>query len=189
MGGAAGIPGYEDLVEIGRGRAGVVYRARRTGSDRDVAIKVLTGAQDATSIRRFEHMRQSIVGLSRHPAIVTVHESGSTRSDEPYLVMEHMAGGSLGTRLAERGAMPWQDAVGVGVRIGEGLEAVHRVGISHGDVTPANVLVSAAGETKLADVGIAAVLEGSPSRTATDPAGPRRARPRTCTDWARRSTH
>jgi serine/threonine protein kinase len=171
MGGAAGIPGYEDLVEIGHGRAGVVHRARWTGSDGDVAIKVLTGAQDAASVRRFERGRQSIVGLSGHPAIVAVHETGFTRSDHPYLVMEHMAGGSLGTRVAERGPMPWQDAVGVGVRIGQALEAAHRAGMSHGDVTPDNILVSASGETKLSDVGIAAVLGGSPTHTATDPAG------------------
>src|SRR5688500_4297042 len=102
---AAGVPtdlatrGFEDLVEIGRGGFGVVYRATQTTFRREVALKILPGVDDETG-RRFERECQAAGQLSGHPNIVTVYDSGQSDAGRPYLVMEYCAGGTLAARIS-----------------------------------------------------------------------------------------
>ena len=78
----------------------------------------------------------------------------STRLGRPFLVMEHMTGGSLGQRIRRRGATGWEWAVDAGVKLAGALETAHRAGVLHRDVKPENILISAYGEPQLADFGI-----------------------------------
>ncbi|MDQ1519588.1 MAG: hypothetical protein QOI55_661, partial [Actinomycetota bacterium] len=129
-----GIDGFTDAVEIGRGGFGVVYRAHQPAHGRDVAIKVLTSSRDAAATGRFERERQVLGALSGHPAIVGVIDSGYTVSGQAYVVMELMAGGSLGERVATTGPLLWPQAVEIGIGIAGGLEVAHRMGVLHRDV-------------------------------------------------------
>lgn len=160
------IPGYEDLTPIGRGGFAVVYRARATAFDRDVAIKVLSRQRlDDRTRRRFEQERRTMGALSAHPNIVTIFDAGLLSDSVPFLVMAYLPRGSLADQLAKRGPMPWSQAVPIGVKLAGALEAAHRAGVLHRDVKPENVMVSAYGEPELGDFGIARVTDVSDTRS------------------------
>jgi Protein kinase domain/Kelch motif len=161
-----GIGGCENAVEVGRGGFGAVYRAWQPEFGRAVAVKVLTaGGLDGEARGRFTRELRALGALSGHPHIVTVHSAGFTAGGHPYLVMGFEPGGSLADRLRSRGPLSWEEAVGVGIRISGALESAHRSGVLHRDVKPENILLSAFGEPKLADFGIARVEGADATRT------------------------
>src|SRR5262245_53557523 len=157
---------YEIVAPLGEGGMGEVYRARDTRLDRTVAIKVLTGAlaADAESRQRFEQEARAIAALN-DPHICTIHDIGR-HGDQDYIVLEHLEGETLATRLKRTPVVPVDEALAIAVQIGDALDRAHRAGISHRDLKPGNVmLVRRAGtagvpDVKLLDFGLA-------SRTAT----------------------
>ena len=159
-----GIPGLGPGTTVGRGGFGTVYRAEQPAFRRTVAVKVLDGALDPQSQRRFERECQAMGALSDHPGIVTVFDAGRTARGAPYLVMAYQAGGSVADRLAAEGPMPWRDGLRLGVEVAEALAAAHRMEVLHRDVKPANVLLSTYGHAQLADFGIALVTGATQTR-------------------------
>lgn len=144
---------YEILSRIGAGGMGEVYKARDTRLGRMVALKVLPPGFSADPARRarLEREAKTIGGLS-HPHICTLHDVGR-EGDVDFLVMEHLEGQTLATRL-EKGPLPLDQALGVAAEIAEALSAAHRQGVVHRDLKPANVMLTKAG-TKLLDFGLA----------------------------------
>ena len=117
---------------------GLVYRARDTKLNRDVAIKVLPDAfaTDTDRLARFTREAQTLASLN-HPNIAHIHgleESGGVRA----LVMELVEGEDLSQRIA-RGAIPVDEALPVAKQIAEALEGAHQQGIVHRDLKPANI--------------------------------------------------
>jgi serine/threonine protein kinase len=157
---APDVAGLVDLVEIGRGGFGVVYRALEQDLERPVAVKVLFGQLDDVSRRRFERERRAMGKISGHPHVVTVYRTGMTGNGQPFIVMELMEGGSMRDRVRADGPVPWAEAVRIGVDIASALDEAHRAGIRHRDIKPGNLLVSARGVVKLADFGIALISGG-----------------------------
>jgi serine/threonine protein kinase len=158
------VDGYVGLVEIGRGGFGVVYQGSQVEFNRTVALKVLTGVFDDSARARFERECQALGSLSGHPNIVTVYAAGFTRDGRPFLAMEYRPGGSLGQRLGGHD-LSWSEAASVGIRIAGALQRAHDLGVLHRDVKPDNILMSAYGEPKLADFGIARFHGGYETRT------------------------
>lgn len=159
-------PGYRLVRRLGSGGFATVWLFQQGRLGRTVAVKVVHGSlDDPEHERRFRAECQAIGRLSGHPAVVTVHDAGTTDAGQPYLVMEHLAGGSLQDRLARTGALPWPQAVSAAVSVAYALAAAHAAGILHRDVKPANVLVSADGSIRLGDFGIARLAEGERTRT------------------------
>ena len=156
--------GYVGLVEIGRGGFGVVYQGSQVEFNRTVALKVLTGLFDESARARFERECQALGSLSGHPNIVTVYAAGFTNDGRPFLAMEYLPGGSLGERLAGQN-LSWAEASSIGIRIAGALQRAHDLGVLHRDVKPDNILMSAYGEPKLADFGIARFQGGYETRT------------------------
>jgi serine/threonine protein kinase len=151
------IDGFADLVEIGRGGFGVVYRARQLDPARDVAVKVLPDVRaDSDAYGRFTREFQALAALGGHPSIATVHACGVTADGSGYLALELLESGSLGERLRAEPAA-WADAAAWGVQLAGALETAHRAGITHRDIKPENVLFDAAGTPTLVDFGIAGV--------------------------------
>jgi serine/threonine-protein kinase len=131
---------------------GEVYRARDPRLNRTVAIKVLAAhvSADAEFRCRFEREARAIAALN-HPHICTVYDVGRHEGID-FLVMEHLEGETLATRLAN-GALPLHDALTIATDIAWALDAAHRQGIVHRDLKPANVMLTKGG-AKLLDFGL-----------------------------------
>jgi len=132
---------------------GEVYKARDTRLDRTVAIKVLPAdfAADAGLRERFEREAKLIAALS-HPHICALHDVGRQENTD-FLVMEHLDGETLETRLTKR-ALPTDQALQLAIQIADALAAAHRAGIVHRDLKPGNVMLTRTG-AKLLDFGLA----------------------------------
>ncbi|MGH3937226.1 MAG: serine/threonine protein kinase [Pseudonocardiaceae bacterium] len=168
-GNAEEIDGYRDFVQIGQGGFSVVYRARQEHLDREVAVKVLAvPAVDEKALSNFLRECQLASRLTGHPNVVTVLDTGTTRSGRPYVTMEYFEPGSLKQRLTRDGPLPLNDALRFGVKIAGALAAAHNAGILHRDIKPDNILVSGYGELALADFGIARLLDAGDSSTRTN---------------------
>jgi len=151
-------------VEIGRGGFSVVFRARQAEFGRDVAVKVITTVLDPRSLERFDRERRTIGALTGHPNIVTVFSSGENEAGMPFLVMEYLTGGSLADHLPDH-PFDWRRATELMVRVTGAVEAAHAAGVLHRDIKPENIFLSAHGEPKLGDFGIAR-LEGGMATSA-----------------------
>ncbi|MEU7778841.1 protein kinase domain-containing protein [Micromonospora parva] len=165
---------YELCDVLGRGGMAVVHLARDTRLKRWVAVKVLRAelARDPLFRSRFRREAQAVARLN-HPGIVSVHDVGhehveGSRADEPnvpFIVMEHVAGQSLGARLRE-GALSLEESIQHQVAVLSALEFSHRAGVVHRDIKPANVMVTPNGAIKVVDFGIARI-DGGAGGTAT----------------------
>jgi serine/threonine-protein kinase len=150
VGGPSAIPGYEIMAKLGRGGSAFVYLAWDSNRHKYVALKVLKPSVAADPVRRarFQVERQVLSRLD-HCHIVRRHDTGEPPA-ESYLVLEHVAGGSL-ERFLKSGLPP----VGQAVRLVEALTGavayIHRQGLIHGDLKPANVLLQPAGDILPAD--------------------------------------
>ena len=156
---------------IGRGGFATVFAARQERLGRQVAVKLLRERPSPNVVRWFLRECEVMGGLSSHPHIVTIHDSGVTDDGRPYLVMEHLAGGSLADRIADGAPLPWQEVLSIGTNVTDALAAAHERGILHLDIKPANVMVSQYGAPKLGDFGIAR-LETSGATTSVVPFSP-----------------
>jgi serine/threonine protein kinase len=147
---------YEIREEIGRGGTATVYLACQTDLRRLVALKELSAfsAADPTFARRF--VRESWVSASlSHPNVVTVHDYFEA-DGAPFIAMEYLSNGSLRSRV---GALSLGRVAGVLEAMLGGLGHAHAHGVVHRDLKPENVLVTADGDVKIADFGIAKALD------------------------------
>jgi Protein kinase domain len=143
---------YEVIREIGRGGMAVVYLARQTELERDVALKELRlfDGSDPSAARRF--VQESRLGAAlTHPNVVTVHDYFE-QDGTPYIAMEHLPRGSLRRYV---GRTSTAENVGVLEGLLAGLDHAARHGVVHRDIKPENVMVTVAGHVKIADFGIA----------------------------------
>ena len=149
------IRGYDVDEKIGEGGFGVVYRARQSGVEREVAVKAVRPdfANNPEFIRRFDTEAQLVARLE-HPFIVPLYDYWREPSGA-FLVMRWLKGGSLEAAL-RRG--PWNlDATLKLLRqIGDALATAHRHDVVHRDLKPANILLDEDGNAYLSDFGIAA---------------------------------
>lgn len=139
---------------LGAGGMAATYLARDLLLGRYVAVKVLRQEQgDSADFARFEREARVAAAVS-HPNVVQLYDAGQDSSFR-YLVMEWVDGGDLAHLLRERAPLPLDEAVGIALDVLRGLAAIHRAGIVHRDVKPANVLIDQSGRAKLTDFGIA----------------------------------
>ncbi|MGX7728719.1 Stk1 family PASTA domain-containing Ser/Thr kinase [Rhodococcus sp. 2H158] len=145
---------YRVEAPIARGGMSTVYRGTDLRLDRPVAVKVMDPqfAADPQFLARFEFEARSVARLT-HPGLVAVYDQGQD-GDHVFLVMELVEGGTLRELLRERGPMPPHAAAAVAAPVLGALAVAHRAGLVHRDVKPENVLISDAGEVKIADFGL-----------------------------------
>jgi serine/threonine protein kinase/Flp pilus assembly protein TadD len=151
---------YEIVERIGTGGMGEVYRAYDPKLNRSVAIKVLSNKlADVDSRRRFQREAQMASSLN-HPHILTVHDIGDIEGRQ-YIVTEFVDGGTL-KDWAQAAKRDWRDGLELLAGVADGLATAHAAGIMHRDIKPANILVTKSGYAKLADFGLAKLVEHSP---------------------------
>ncbi len=146
---------YRIVAKLGEGAMGAVYRAERQSTNRVVALKVLSRkvAQRPGFIQRF-HREVRAMGRLTHPNIVRYLAAGEANG-LIYLAMELVDGGNLAERVKRAGRLDVADAMAVGVATARALEYAHQNQIVHRDVKPDNLLLTADGRVKLADLGLA----------------------------------
>jgi hypothetical protein len=158
---APAIPGVANLAEIGRNAAATTYRGT-DASGRTVIVKVLQRDASPDVRSRFDYDQARLAELREHPDIVVTSAHGYTDANQPYLVMEELAGGSLADRVGS--GMDGPGVIAIGVKLAGALESAHRRNLVHGDLRPEDVLVTADGEPHLADLGVALVTGVGPDR-------------------------
>ncbi|MFG1684111.1 protein kinase [Nonomuraea sp. NPDC049269] len=155
-------PGYRVLDQAGQGGFAIVYRAYQERLDRIVALKVLSVDRvDQRTMRRFQRELQLTGRLTGHPNVVTVFDTGVTRSGKPYIAMDFFENGSLRDKVRNEGPLRVPDVLRAGVKLAGALAAVHEAGVLHGDIKPQNILISRYGEPAVADFGVARVVDSS----------------------------
>jgi len=143
------------LNAVGAGGMGEVYRARDPRLNRDVAIKVLTGAEaDPARHRRFGEEAKAASALN-HPNILTVYDVG-VQDGVPYIVSELVDGATLRACL-RTAPLPVREVLDLGAQMADGLAAAHQADIVHRDFKPENVMVTRDGRVKILDFGLARV--------------------------------
>lgn len=139
---------------LGEGEMGTVYRATDISLQRDVAIK-LVRIRDDTDPQSLERLRQEAqaAGKINHPRVAQVYALNFSNG-HPYLVMELVPGEDLGQFLARNGAMNERQVLKVAIETAEGLSALNRENLVHGDIKPSNIVLDRDGRAKLVDFGL-----------------------------------
>jgi len=149
---------YRVVSQLGSGGMGVVYRARDMDLERDVALKFLPPAasDDEEALQRFVREARAASALD-HPAICTVHAIDRTADGAAFIVMACYTGEPL-RELITRGPLHWREAARIARQVADGLERAHEAGIIHRDIKPGNLFLTARGEIKILDFGIAKIM-------------------------------
>jgi len=161
---------YEILHELGRGGMGVVYKARQRQLNRIVALKMILAGEHAgpDQLARFRAEGETLARL-QHPNIVQIHEVGEWRAGEatpavPFFSLEFVDGGGLDQKIAGR-PLPPLEAAQLALTLARAVHHAHQHGIIHRDLKPANVLLTQAGQPKIADFGLAKHLDTAGAQT------------------------
>lgn len=162
---------YELHRLIARGGMADVFLAHDQLLDRPVAVKVLFPqfASDPSSVERFRREAQSAAGLT-HPSIVGVYDWGE-EAGTYYIVMEYIDGRSLADILRSEGMLHPNRAADIAIDVAGALSFAHRNGVVHRDIKPGNILITANGQVKVTDFGIARALNQASIESSLTQAG------------------
>lgn len=163
-------PQFEIHSCLGQGGMGVVYKARQKSLNRWVALKLLSPerAADPAFALRFASEAQTLAALS-HPHIVGIYDFGEA-GGMFYLLMEYVEGENLRQVLKAKRLTP-AEALAIIAPVCDALQCAHELGIVHRDIKPENLLIHRSGTVKIADFGIARIMdqESPPEETSGKP--------------------
>ena len=146
------IPGIESLEEIGRGADSIVYRGRHGATPVAIKMSRLADAGDGVLRRRIRR-EAALLGTVHHAGLPEVFATGDS-DGRPFLVRAYMEGRPVSEVLAS-GRLPESHAMMLALDVSSALAAVHRHGLVHRDITPANLVLGPDGRTRLIDFGLA----------------------------------
>jgi tRNA A-37 threonylcarbamoyl transferase component Bud32 len=159
---------YRLIRPLGRGGMGAVWLGEDQLAGRQVAVKELrppAGVSEAEQdvFRRRALAEARSAARLTHPNAVTLYDviPASPADDAVYLIMEYVDGATLGQVIEREGPLSEPRAAGVALQMLSILDAAHALGVVHRDIKPANIMITAAGQVKLADFGIAHMVGGT----------------------------
>ena len=157
---------YKIIEKLGEGGMGVVYKARDTRLDRDLALKFLPPelTKDPEAKERFIHEAKA-TSVLQHANICTVHDIDESPDGQIFIVMDLYEGETLKKKI-EQGPLKIDHAVDIAVQLAQGLTKAHEKSIVHRDIKPANIFITTDGVVKILDFGLAK-LRGLPRITKT----------------------
>jgi tetratricopeptide (TPR) repeat protein/predicted Ser/Thr protein kinase len=156
---------YRILEKLGEGGMGVVYKAEDLQLERLVALKFLPPhvSSDSEEKARFIHEARSASALN-HPNVTTIYEI-SESPEGLFIAMEYVEGKTL-RQIAKDGPLPLKKVLEIGLQVCEGLAMAHEKGVVHRDIKSENIMVTARGQVKIMDFGLAK-LKGASKLTRT----------------------
>jgi tetratricopeptide (TPR) repeat protein/predicted Ser/Thr protein kinase len=163
---------YEVIRRLGVGGMGIVYLARQRHPRREVALKVVRpGLASPRTLRRLEYEAE-LLGRLSHEGIAKIHEAGTARvGDEvvPFFAMEYVEGVTL-IEYADEKRLGEAARLELLAQVADAVHHAHQKGVVHRDLKPSNILVTAAGEPKVLDFGVARATDGDLHATSMDTA-------------------
>lgn len=152
---------FNFVRKLGEGRFAEVFLAWEKGLDRPVAVKVLRASLAIDETARARFLREARLSARiQHPNVVAVHQVGELDEGRPYLVMEYIDGQNLQDYLAAAGPLEETEVRGILCEVCAALDVAHRLGITHRDIRPGNIMRTRdGGRIVLTDFGLAGVLE------------------------------
>lgn len=155
------VGGYTIINAIGEGGMGVVYRALQQHPEREVALKLIQpGAMSGRMLRRFE-LETEVLGRLKHPGIAQIYEAGTQKGPngaQPYFAMELVDGLPLNDYVSKK-EMDIRGRLELMAKVCDAVEHAHQKGVIHRDLKPANILITADGQPKILDFGVARATE------------------------------
>lgn len=151
---------------LGQGAMGLVHRAHDMVLDRDIALKQLAPqlVLDAQFVDRFKQEALALAKLS-HPHIVQIYDyiesTDATGKKQVWIAMELIKGDELAAHLKPKTALPAEECVSLALQMTQAMAYAHEQGIVHRDFKPANVLITADGNTKVMDFGLAKIAQSA----------------------------
>ncbi len=152
------------LEELGQGGMGAVYRGMDQALGRFVAIKVMKASlgADPKLVESFLREARTAAALN-HPNIVQIYSCGQ-EAGQPYIAMELVSGGRLDEMMADGKTVKEARLLEIALDVSEGLKAANGVGLVHGDIKPANILLDKNGTAKVVDFGLAQFVNAQQAR-------------------------
>ncbi len=159
---------YRIVEELGRGGMGIVYKAEDTRLDRIVALKVLPASALSNEDDRARFYREAKAAAQlTHTHIAAIYEideavpeGGDVSEPRPFIAMEYVDGQSLSGRIAE-GPLKLDESLRIASQIARALEAAHDKHIVHRDIKSANIMLTAKGDAKVLDFGLAKTAQST----------------------------
>jgi serine/threonine protein kinase len=160
---------YEIVRPLGAGGMGEVYLATHTHLGSSRVIKVVHPHISGNTDARDRFLREARAATKvHHPNVATLHDFSTLANGAHYMVWEYIEGENLAQKLRTRGTLPPREAVRLIVQTLHGLEAIHRAGIIHRDISPENLMITQEDDTvKIIDLGVAKVEDSEVSQTRT----------------------
>ncbi|HVE70284.1 MAG TPA: serine/threonine-protein kinase [Thermoanaerobaculia bacterium] len=160
---------YEIVSRLGAGGMGEVYKAVHTHLGAPRVIKVIHANISSSTDAKDRFLREARTATKvHHPNVATLHDFSSQPDGSHYMVWEFIDGENLAQRLRGRGTLPPRQAIHIVQQALAGLDAVHRAGIVHRDISPENLMITTDDTVKIIDMGVAKVEDaGAVSQTRT----------------------
>jgi serine/threonine protein kinase len=154
-------PKYRLIKLLGKGGMGAVYLAEHRMLDKWIAIKTInpTLVDDSEMLERFKRERKMAAKLE-HPNIVRAYDA-DTAGNLHLLIMEYVEGRDLNRVIEKKGTLSVPHAINYGIKIAQGLQHAHEMGLTHRDIKPLNILLTPKGQIKILDFGLASLAQDS----------------------------